>query len=117
MQTKSIFPLLVIIGLWVTSVALSEPSFQVSISAGNSETSFSLRIQNPVKKKIRIEVSHTNFGLVADTVINEESYSKSYNMNEADDGKYLITVSAGREKVIKEIELNTVTVRNMKIRE
>lgn len=89
-----------------------EASFTVSLIPGN--TSFNLVINNPEKKKLEVRVLHKSFGIAADTVIYSD-YRQRYNLNQADDGQYTIEVKGGRERVIREIELNTVTTRNVVI--
>ena len=129
MQTKKMFPL--ILSLFITTAIIAQRplytttindnrmpesnSFQVNIAAGKSATSFSLWIQNPDKKKLQLEIKHRHFGTLIDTVISNEEFSQRYNMEQADDGNYIITVSCGKEKVVKEIELNTVTTRIVKL--
>jgi|SRR5687768_1845614 len=88
-------------------------SFLVTVTP--TEVGFSLWIQNPDKKKLQVEIRHQYSGTVVDTVVYTDSFSQRYNMNEAEDGKYVVIVSAGKKKVSKEFELNTITTRSVVI--
>jgi len=90
-------------------------SFQVNIIRDSLPTGFSLMIQNPQKKKLQVQLSHSVFGVAADTTINTEQFARRYNLDEADDGIYIITVRNGKEKFKKQIEMNTVMKRNLVI--
>lgn len=91
-------------------------SFYVQVIPGN-EGQFKLQISNPHKKKLELNIRHSQLGTVQDKIIFDEWYSCRYNMDSADDGKYIITITNGRERIIKEMKLTTVvtTVRNMEV--
>ena len=131
MQTK--FPFSLLITLFFTATVFGQKSrpstvindnnpldyssFSLQVVAGKPSGGFSLWISNPEKKKLILEISQKGIGTLIDTVIYADNFSQRYNMNQADDGNYTITVSAGREKIVKEIELNTVTTRNILVRD
>lgn len=88
----------------------AEASFQVAVLPASS--TFSLVIVNPAKKKLQLQISHKNFGTVVDTTVYTD-FKQRYNLSQADDGRYVVEVFCGKEKVVREIELNTVTTRNV----
>jgi len=93
----------------------NELSFRVKLVPAG-ETIFHLMVENRLQKKLQIQISHPDFGTMIDTTISSLEFSRRYNLNEAEDGRYLITVSHGKEKFSGEIELSTVTARNVVIR-
>lgn len=131
MQTKRIFSRM--LSLFITATAMAQnpvynttvnnnrppetyPSFQLNVSANKTATGFSIEIQNPGTKKLILKIYHHGLGEVIDTVISSDLFSQRYNMEQAEDGRYMIILSAGKEKIVKEIELNTVTTRQVLIR-
>ncbi len=92
-----------------------KPSFQVTISPVAKSTVFKLSINNPEGKKLNLRISHRVLGAVVDTTINSTFYSCRYNLTEAEDGKYTITVSDRKEEVVKGFELSTTTTRGIEL--
>jgi hypothetical protein len=92
-----------------------EFSFQAHVLPDSNLTVFNLVIQNPEKKKLQVQISHRELGMAVDTTIYSEKFIRRYNFNEADDGRYLIVVSHGKEKFSREIEIHTITTRNLVI--
>lgn len=90
-------------------------SFHLEVFADQQPAVFGLAIQNPEQKRLRLEVSHPVLGAVVDTIISSRQFTCRYNLNQADDGHYRIIVRNGKEKFIKEVEINTVTSRNLVI--
>src|SRR5687767_14217659 len=83
-----------------------EFSFQVSVTRDATAPVFSLMIKNPEKKRLWIQVTHRILGVAVDTTINTEQFACRYNLTEADEGHYIISVRNGKEKFSKEIEVN-----------
>lgn len=92
-----------------------ELSFRVNILSEN-DSCLKIFIHNPEKKKLQLTIIHSVTGYVADTIIEGDEYACRYNFSNADDGKYKVIVRNGKEKFTKEIELNTVTIRNLQLR-
>lgn len=92
-------------------------SFAVELVADTADTNtaFILKIDNPTRKKINIWIRHSQQGTALDTTINTGYYSCRYHFDHADDGKYIITVGSGKEKITREVQLNTVMVVNRNI--
>jgi hypothetical protein len=88
-------------------------SFQVQLQPVANNTAFDLLISNPGKKKLQFTITHGVLGAMIDTTLDSEQYSRRYNFNEADDGKYIVTIKNGKEIFSKEIEVRTVTARNL----
>ena len=93
-----------------------EASFEFSIIPDKIATAFGLFIHNPEKKRIRVEISHQVYGVVVDTSFTSEQFSCRYNFERVEDGNYAITLTSGKEKVTRRIEINTVTQRNLVVR-
>lgn len=92
-----------------------EPSFSFSIVAAKAATALNVFAYNPEKKKIQVQINHQALGLLVDTSFNGEQFNCRYNFDQVEDGRYQVTLISGKEKVIKEIEINTVTKRNLLI--
>lgn len=86
-----------------------EPSFTVNVSP-DSDAGFTLVLDNPNKKKVQVWVRHSVLGTISDTTVYKDKLTFHYNLDDVEDGKYIITVSSGKEKIIKEIEKKTTTV-------
>ena len=130
MQTKIIYSL---IALFITvTVSAQQPfytasinnnripeketSFFVSIIPAKAATAFDVFAQNPEKKKIQVRISHQVLGVLVDTSFTGEQFSCRYNFDQVEDGRYQVALINGKEKVTKEIEINTITKRNVEIR-
>ena len=86
-----------------------ETSFTVNVTP-DSDAGFTLVLDNPQKKKVQVWVRHSVLGTISDTTIYKDKLTFHYNLDNVDDGKYIITVSSGKEKITKEIEMKTTTV-------
>ncbi|MDZ4794926.1 MAG: hypothetical protein SGI83_11660 [Bacteroidota bacterium] len=93
------------------------PSFDVSVLTSKIPAGFQLQVSNPLNKKLHLQISGRHQGVLIDTVINDENFARIYNMKEAEDGSYMISVRSGKEKVEKEVELTTISSRNLIIRD
>jgi len=91
------------------------PSFQVALQPDAKPAAFRLVVENPEKKNLKLTISHSDIGVLVDTVINSKEYQSRYTFDEAVDGRYKVTVENGKEKFSKDFELSTVTVRTMKL--
>jgi hypothetical protein len=87
-----------------------EPSFAVNVMSSNDKAGFTLVLDNPMKRKVQVWVRHSVAGTISDTTVYKDRIVFHYNMDDVDDGKYIITVSSGKEKITKEIEMKTTTV-------
>lgn len=86
-----------------------EPSFTVNVTP-DSDAGFTLVLDNPTKKKIQVWIRHSVLGTISDTTIYKDKLTFHYNLDGVEDGKYIITVTSGKEKITKEIEMKTTTV-------
>ena len=93
-----------------------EASFSVVIMPEKVGTAFRLIIQNLEKKRIEVKINHREIGLVVDTSFTEEQFNCRYNFDRVEDGYYQVTIISGKERVTRDIEINTVTKRNVVIR-
>jgi hypothetical protein len=93
-----------------------EASFSVAIMPEKVGTAFRLNVQNPEKKRIEVKISHREIGLVVDTSFTEKQFNCRYNFDQVEDGYYQLTLVHGKERVTRNIEINTVTKRNVVIR-
>jgi hypothetical protein len=113
MKSKAIITLATLL---LAGAAKSQTSWTAQVNADASKPAFNLQVNNPEKKKLHITIEHRNMGVVVDTVIFSTNFSQLYLFNDAEDGTYIIAVDNGKEEYIKEIELTTVTTRNMTLR-
>ena len=95
---------------------VKEASFSVVVMPEKVGTAFRLIVQNPEKKKIEVKISHRELGLVADTSFAEEEFNCRYNFDQVEDGFYQLTLINGKERVTKDIQINTVTKRSVVVR-
>ena len=98
------------------SLPVREASFELSIIPDKIATSFGLFINNPEKKRIRIEISHQAYGVVVDTSFSSDQFSCRYNFERVEDGHYQVTLTSGKEKMTRNVEINTITRRNLVVR-
>lgn len=94
----------------------TETSFSVVVMPEKVGTAFRLIVQNPEKKKIEVKISHRELGLVADSSFTEEQFNCRYNFDQVEDGYYQLTLINGKERVTKDIQVNTVTKRSVVVR-
>lgn len=130
MQTKIIYSL---IALFITTATIAqqpfytattndrtlpakEASFELSIIPDKIATSFGLFINNPEKKRIRIEISHQAYGVVVDTSFSSDQFGCRYNFERVEDGHYQVTLTSGKEKMTRNVEINTITRRSLVVR-
>lgn len=129
MQTKFIF----IIALFFSVSGFSQQSFyavtnndnklpgeerflNVSIIPDQASTAFTLFVQNEDGKKIQLQIAHQEYGLLVDTIFENTEYKCRYNFEQVEDGRYEITLISGKRRVTKNIEINTVTKRNIVVK-
>ena len=93
-----------------------EASFEFSIIPDKIATAFGLFIHNPEKKRIRVEISHQVYGVVVDTSFTGDQFNCRFNFEMVDDGHYQVTLTSGKEKMTRNIEINTVTRRSLVVR-
>jgi len=93
-----------------------EPSFSAAIIPEKVGTAFRIFVQNPDKKKIEIQISHRDLGVLVDSSITEEQFNCRYNFDKVEDGHYQVILINGKERITKHIEINTVSKRNLVIR-
>lgn len=95
----------------------TETSFTANVLP-DSGSSFVLQLENPRKAKLSLMIMNPNAEILVDTLITKEQFYCRYNFKNAADGKYTILISGGKERVWKEMELNTtvVTHRNLVIK-
>src|SRR5215510_9853521 len=75
-----------------TTLPEKEISFNLTVVPDKETTSFVIYVSNPEQKRIKLEISHQVYGLATDTVITGEKYSGKYNFEQADDGRYTVTL-------------------------
>ena len=93
-----------------------EISFSLAIIPEKISPAFRLYVNNPEQKKIELQITHQENGLVVDTGFITGQFNRRYNFEQADDGRYVITLISGKERITKSIDINTVTTRNIVIR-
>ena len=96
-----------------TRLPAKETSFTATVVADRTTTAFGLYVFNPEKKKLQLQISHEIYGQVVDTSFTSEQFNCRYNFEQADDGRYRVMIVWGKEKIIKIVEINTVTRRQI----
>jgi len=97
-------------------VPAKEVSFTVVVMPEKVGTAFRLYVQNTEKKRIGLKITHRELGLLVDTSFTEEQFNCRYNSDQLEDGHYQVTLINGKETVTKDVEINTVTRRNVVVR-
>ena len=95
------------------SLPAKETSFSVVIMPEKAGIAFRIFIQNIERKRIELKISHKDLGLLVDTSFTEEQFNCRYNFDQVEDGYYQVIIVNGKERVIRDIEINTVTKRNV----
>ena len=93
-----------------------ESSVSVAIVPEKTGTAFTLFVQNTERKKIELKINHKDLGLLVDTSFSDEQFNCRYNFEQAEDGYYQVIIVNGKERVIRDFEINTITRRNVVIR-
>jgi hypothetical protein len=130
MQTKIMYSL---VALFMTTVTVAqqplfvsttndnnlpakEASFDLSIIPDKTTTAFVLFINNPEKRRVKVEISNQVYGVVVDTSFTGDQFSCRYNFEKVEDGYYLVTLTSGKERITRKVEINTITRRNLVVR-
>ena len=92
-----------------------ETTFSVTVVPDQASPAFNLYIDNPGQKKINLRISHSDEGMVVDTVINAAKFSGRFNFDQANDGVYVVSLLSGKDKITRAVEINTVTRRSVKM--
>ena len=93
-----------------------EASFELSIIPDKTTTAFGLFINNPENKGVKVEISNQAYGVVVDTSFTSDQFSCRYNIEKVDDGHYQVTLTSGKEKITRNVEINTIMRRNLVVR-
>ena len=56
------------------------------------------------------------YGVVVDTSFTGDQFNCRFNFEMVDDGHYQVTLTSGKEKMTRNIEINTVTRRSLVVR-
>jgi hypothetical protein len=72
---------------------------------------FRVAISNPGEKKITLTIRRGSEDLFFQVIHGSESINM-YNMEGLDDGNYVVEISAGKDKILRNIVLSTVTEVN-----
>ena len=111
-------PLFVAVALVATSFAnvnAHNPSKTKSFEVGMYQTTNTLKLNLMVEKQVgnRLEIAIKNEKgevLYTETIAkNDAKYHGKYDFSQLGDGQYSVEISAGKEKVIKNINLSTNT--------
>ena len=93
-----------------------ETSISVVILPEKVGTAFRVFVQNPEKRKIEIQISHRELGVLVDSSITEQQFNCRYNFDKVEDGHYQVILINRKERITRDIEINTVSKRNLVIR-
>jgi hypothetical protein len=101
----------------VVKMATSEngPSFDAIVIPDSSESKFILIVENPLKNKIQVRLIHPFHGEAFRKETREESYRNRFDLTDAEDGVYILEISSGKERIRKQIQINTLTNISRKI--
>ena len=80
------------------------------IQPDKAKLSFMVIVGNPEQKKVLIKLIKTQYGVIDRKVFKKVQYGMICNLNDADDGEYLIEVSSGNQVIKRSIVINTVSV-------
>ena len=98
-----------------TRLPQKETSFTLSVVADEASPAFRLYVYNPEQKKVELQISHKLYGVVVDTSFTAGQFSRRYNFEQAEDGRYQVLLISGKERITKTVEITTVTTRNVVI--
>jgi hypothetical protein len=73
-----------------------------------SEMRFRVTIQNPTPHAVTISIRRGN-DLLFEDLTGKPVYDNVFNLSGLDDGNYMILVTSGREKVVRNIHISTET--------
>lgn len=82
---------------------------QVSISQPDRQNmKFHIAILNPAARSVTITIQRKDDLLFTETITNDR-YENIYDLDQLEDGNYLITVRGGKEKFTRNISIHTET--------
>ncbi|HEX7847158.1 MAG TPA: hypothetical protein VF476_15260 [Chitinophagaceae bacterium] len=73
---------------------------------------FTVFVANPENKRVSITVSSKNTGILHSESFTGNTYTAAFNMSQLEDGEYSIEVSSNKERVAKDISIETVVAVN-----
>jgi hypothetical protein len=89
---------------------LNHISFNVDVTPASDSNKLVVSIENPERKKLHISLRSPSNWQVYNEQINGEEYRKRFDFSKAEDGAYTLIVSEkNKTRLIKQININTVT--------
>ena len=86
---------------------------QVSLDQPDSaKLKFKLSVSNPENKKVNITVSERRTGILHSQSFTSNTYTSRYDMSQLEDGEYIIEVANDKERVTKDISIQTIVAVN-----
>lgn len=90
-------------------------NLQVSVIQPDTESSkLRICVYNPEEKKVTITISN-NIDVDYSVLTSEQYFDQLFNLNGINDGKYILLITAGKERIRKELEINTVSRNDRKL--
>ena len=69
---------------------------------------FRITVLNPADRSLTISIRHGN-DLLFEDLVGKASYDNVFNMTDLEDGDYVILISSGKEKISRNIRIQTAT--------
>ena len=92
--------------------SLAMPHLQVNIAQlDKNNMKFRIAVSNPVSRYITITIKKQN-DIYFSEMITTANYENVYDLNQLEDGNYQVQVIGGKEKVLKNIRIQTSTQVN-----
>ncbi len=87
----------------------------MTVTPDNSNEKFILTVENPAGNKVRVRISKSATQLYTN-LTEEPYYMKIFNMQQAEDGIYTITISDGKKRITKKLSLTSAIQMERKMR-
>ena len=95
-------------------ITYKDNTFKVNVET-IGESAFKLTIENPGAQRLDIIITDKAGNVLVDLTTTKKTYICRYDFKDVEDGKYVINIAGKKEKIVKEFELNTVTIQSRNI--
>jgi hypothetical protein len=89
------------------SIVASHLQVSISQTDGN-EMKFRVTIVNPTSRAASVTIRRGN-DLLFEDMVGKQPYDHIFNLNDLEDGNYVILISTGKEKIARNIRIQTQT--------
>lgn len=98
-----------------TEVIVAPAALQAVVYQVPETTKFKVHFQNHSGKKVTVTLRDASNQVIYSEVVASTNYVRKFDLEELNDGSYHFEISNGNQNIIKEVALQTVNARNVKV--